>query len=211
MHWVRPKMIYIADLTLTGLVYSLAELKALRQACDKHDLYLFMDGARLAMALTQKDNDVTFEDLPKICDVFYIGGTKCGLMFGEAIVIVNDALKKDFRYIMKQKGAILAKGRLLGVQFKSIFENDLYLRLGRHCNALADKLVAGLREKGYSFACEPCSNLVFPIFPNELIDSLHNKVEYDDYEPYDENSRSIRLVCSWSTTEKEVEEFLKLV
>lgn len=211
MHWVRPKMIYIADLTLTGLVYTKAELTALRQACDKHDLYLFMDGARLAMALTQKDNDVTFADLPKICDVFYIGGTKCGLMFGEAIVIVNDQLKKDFRYIMKQKGAILAKGRLLGVQFKAIFENDLYLELGRHCNALADKLVAGLQEKGYQFACKPCSNLVFPIFSNELIDSLQGKVEYDEYEPYDEKSRSIRLVCSWSTTEEEVDEFLKLV
>lgn len=210
-HWVLPKMIYIANLTLTGLVYTKAELLELRKVCDEYGLYIFMDGARLAMALTQKNNDVTFADLPKICDVFYIGGTKCGIMFGEAIVIVNDELKPEFRYIMKQKGAILAKSRLLGVQFQAIFENDLYLKLGKYCNDLADKLVAGIKAKGYSFACEPCSNLIFPIFSQELVASFKDKVEFDEYIPYDDGSCSIRLVTAWSTTEEEVEEFLKLI
>lgn len=210
-HWVKPKMIYISNLTETGLLYSKAELEALRDACDRYGLYIYLDGARLAMALTQRDCDVTFEDLPRLCDAFYIGGTKCGIMFGEAVVIVNDDLKPDFNYIMKQKGAILAKGRLLGVQFKTIFQDDLYLKLGEHANKLAWKLIDGIKEAGYKFYCPPCSNMVFPIFPDELIKSFEGKVEFEPYERYDAHSSSVRLVTAWSTTEEEVDQFIELI
>lgn len=210
-HWVKPKMIYISNLTETGLCYSKAELEALRDKCDQYGLYIYLDGARLAMALTQRDNDLTFADLPKLCDAFYIGGTKCGIMFGEALVIVHDKLKEDFKYIMKQKGAILAKGRLLGLQFKAIFEDDLYLKLGEHANKLAWKLIDGIKEAGFGFYCPPCSNMVFPIFPDELIKSFEGKVELEPHDRVDAHNSSVRLVTAWSTTEEEVDQFLELI
>lgn len=211
-HWVRPKMIYISNLTETGLTYNKAELKALREKCDEHGLYVFMDGARLAMALTQKDNDLKFTDLPELCDVFYIGGTKCGVLFGEAIVIVNDSMKPDFNRIMKQKGAVLAKGRLLGVQFKAMFDGDLYLELGQHCNDLAQQLISAIAGNGYEFMWPPCSNMIFPIFPLSVVKKLDEAgVLYDDFEEVGDGNAAMRLCTSWSTTQEEVDEFIKLI
>ena len=211
-HWVRPKMIYISNLTETGLTYNKAELKALREKCDEHGLYVFMDGARLAMALTQKDNDLKFTDLPELCDVFYIGGTKCGVLFGEAIVIVNDSMKPDFNRIMKQKGAVLAKGRLLGVQFKAMFDGDLYLELGQHCNDLAQQLISAIAGNGYEFMWPPCSNMIFPIFPLSVVKKLDEAgVLYDDFEEVGDGKAAMRLCTSWSTTQEEVDEFIKLI
>lgn len=211
-HWVRPKMIYISNLTETGLIYTKAELTALREKCDEHGLYVYMDGARLAMALTQKDMDLTFEDLPKLCDVFYIGGTKCGTLFGEVIVLVNDSMKHDFNRIMKQKGAVLAKGRLLGVQFQAIFEDDLYLKLGKHCNNLAWQLIDAIKENGYEFMWPPCSNMIFPILPMSVVKELDkNDVLYDDFEEIENDKAVMRLCTSWSTTQEEVDKFIEII
>lgn len=211
-HWVRPKMIYISNLTETGLTYNKAELEALRKKCDEHDIYIFMDGARMAMALTQKDNDLTLKDLPELCDVFYLGGTKCGVLFGEAIVIVNDSMKPDFNRIMKQKGAVLAKGRLLGVQFKAMFEGDLYLELGRHCNELAQQMISAIAGNGYEFMWPPCSNMIFPIFPLSVVKKLDEAgVLYDDYEEIGDGKAAMRLCTSWSTTQDEVDSFIRLI
>lgn len=210
-HYVKPRVIFIADLTETGIIYTKSELLELRKTCDKHNLLIYMDGARLAMALTQKDNDVDITDIPKIVDMFYIGGTKCGIMFGEALVIVNDDLKVETRYIMKQRGAILAKGRLLGVQFSAIFEDNLYFELGKHANELAYKLAEGIRAKGYKFENEPCSNLVFPIFPDELLEELEKKVMMEPNFSNHDGTTSVRLVTSWSSTEDDVNAFLELI
>lgn len=130
-HMVQPKMVYISDSTEVGTLYRKAELEALHDTCRALGLYLFLDGARLSAALTAETNDLSLPDLARLCDVFYLGGTKCGALFGEAVVIVNDALKPDFRYLIKQRGGMLAKGRLLGIQFESLFEDGLYLELGR--------------------------------------------------------------------------------
>ena len=136
-HMVLPRMVYVSDATELGTVYTRAELTALRAACDAHGMYLYLDGARLAQALTAAGSDLQPEDLSRLCDAFYIGGTKNGLLFGEAMVIVNDALKPGFRRAMKRNGAMLAKGRLLGVQFAAAMEHDLWLELGRHADALS--------------------------------------------------------------------------
>ena len=210
-HWVQPKLVFISNLTETGLIYKKAEIKALKEKCDEYGLYLYMDGARLAMALSHKDSDLTFEDIPKLVDAFYIGGTKCGTLIGEAIVLINPAFDEDFVSLMKQRGAILAKGRLLGLQFHAILEDNLYLELGAYANNLAERLADGIKAKGYDFAFPPSSNMIFPIFPVELINQLEGKVGFDDFIDYHNGFGQIRLVTAWSTKEEEVDEFLKLI
>lgn len=210
-HWVKPKLVYISNLTETGYFYTKAELTLLRKKCDEHGLWIYLDGARLPMALTHEDNDLSMEDLPLLCDAFYLGGTKCGILFGEALCIVNPALKEDTRHLLKQRGAILAKGRLLGVQFSAILKDNLYFELGRNANVLAKLLADGIREKGYSFAQEPCSNLIFPIFDQKLVDELEKKVMFEYWDRYNDGTASIRLVTSWSTTQEDVDNFLKLI
>ena len=147
-HMVLPRMVYVSDATELGTVYTRAELTALRAACDAHGMYLYLDGARLAQALTAAGSDLQPEDLPRLCDAFYIGGTKNGLLFGEAMVIVNDALKPGFRRAMKRNGAMLAKGRLLGVQFAAAMAHDLWLDMGRHADAQAQRIAAALSDRG---------------------------------------------------------------
>ena len=150
-HMVLPRMVYVSDATELGTVYTRAELTALRAACDAHGMYLYLDGARLAQALTAAGSDLQPEDLPRLCDAFYIGGTKNGLLFGECLVITNPALMPTFRFALKQGGGMLAKGRLLGVQFGALLEDDLWLALGRRENQLAARLTQGLQAKGYAF------------------------------------------------------------
>ena len=210
-HYVLPKAIYISNSTETGLIYTKAELQALRECCDKHGLYMYLDGARMAMALTCEDNDLTFEDFPKLCDAFYIGGTKCGAMFGEALVIINEELKPDMRFLIKQRGGLLAKGRLLGVQFGALLADDLYLQLGAHANRLAKKLADGIAAKGYEFEIPPQTNLIFPLIPKELEAKLREKVMYETWPVVTDTHQAIRLVTSWGTTEEEVDEFLQLI
>jgi threonine aldolase len=188
-----------------------AELLELRKACDRHHLILYIDGARLAMALTAPGNDVALEDLPKIADAFYIGGTKCGALFGEALILVNDSLKPDFRFLLKQRGGLMAKSRLMGIQFQALMTDDLIFRLGAHSNQMASLLAAGIKKAGYRFAVEPATNLIFPIFPNTLIEKLQKSVMFEGWRPYPDGTSAIRLVTSWGSTEEEVREFLSLI
>ena len=210
-HYVKPRLLYISDSTETGAYYLKAELLALREACDRHHLILYMDGARLAMALTAPGNDVMIEDLPKIADAFYIGGTKCGALFGEALILVNDCLKPDFRFLLKQRGGLMAKSRLMGIQFQALLQDDLIFELGAHANRLAAQLADGIKKAGYRFAVEPATNLIFPIFPNPLIEELQTKVMFEGWRPYSDGTSAIRLVTSWGSTEEEIQEFLSLI
>ena len=210
-HYVLPKAIYISDSTETGLVYTKEELQALRACCNEHGLYIYLDGARLPMALSSEKNDVSFEDLPQICDAFYLGGTKCGAMFGEALVIVNDALKEDMRFLIKQRGALLAKGRLMGVQFDALLEGGLYLDLGDQAVRMATQLAKGIAGKGYEFYLPQESNMVFPMFPKEQAEFLATKVMFETYPVVTDTHQCIRLVTSWGTTQEEIKAFLELI
>lgn len=210
-HYVKPRLLYISDSTETGAYYLKAELLALREACDRHHLLLYLDGARLAMALTAPGNDVTLKDLPKIADAFYIGGTKCGALFGEALILVNDTLKPDFRFLLKQRGGLMAKSRLMGVQFQALMQDDLIFNLGAHANQMAAQLAAGIKKAGYRFAVEPATNLIFPIFPNTLIEELQKKVLFEGWRPYQDGTSAIRLVTSWGSTEEEIQAFLRMI
>ena len=207
-HMVQPKMVYISNPTEFGTIYSKDEMKALRQVCDKHHLYLFMDGARLGYGLCASRNDLTLDVLCEYCDVFYIGGTKVGALFGEAVVIVNDELKMDFRYIMKQHGGMLAKGRLLGLQFLTLFTDDLYFKISRHAIALADRLRAGLKELNVEFLVDSPTNQVFPILSNAVLERLKEGYIYSYWQKIDDNYSAIRFCTSWATKEEAVDSLL---
>jgi len=207
-HMVKPKVVFISNSTEIGSIYSKKELEEISIFCKKNNLYLYLDGARLASALTSEKNDLTLSDLAKFVDVFYIGGTKNGALLGEAIVINNDALKENFRFILKQKGALLAKGRIFGIQFLELFKNDLFFELGKHANLMASKLAIAFKKLNYKFLTEPASNQIFPILPNKLIEKLHEKYEFYVWSKIDSNYSTIRLVCSWATKEEFVEKFI---
>ncbi|WP_286154528.1 threonine aldolase family protein [Thomasclavelia cocleata] len=205
-HMVQPKMVYISQTTEYGSVYTLNELKDIYHFCKANNLYLFVDGARLGSALAL-ENTPTLKDLVNYSDAFYIGGTKMGALFGECLVIINDQLKTDFRYNIKQRGAMLAKGRLLGVQFKELFSNNLYIEIGKHENLMADILRAGLKD--FDMYVDSPSNQVFPILPKKLIEKLKQDYSFIVMNQIDDNHNCIRLVTSWATQRKEVEEFIK--
>ena len=208
-HMVKPKLIYISNATEIGTVYTKAELAALSEICKKNDMYLYLDGARLGVALTAKGNDLTMPDIASFADAFYIGGTKNGALFGEAVVIVNPKLKPDFRYITKQQCGLLAKGRLLGVQFEALFKDGLYFRLAEHSNALANKLRDGIAARGYGFLVDSPTNQIFPILPASLVEELEKKYFFYRWTPAEENKMCIRLVTSWGSTEEDVTAFLR--
>lgn len=208
-HMVAPKMVYLSDSTEIGTIYTKAELFAIRQACDRNSLYLYMDGARLASALTALGNDLALTDFPKLCDAFYIGGTKCGALFGEALVLVNPALAEDFNFTLKQRGGLFAKGRILGIQFEELFKDNLYLELGAHANGLAARLKTAFEDKGFSFLVDSPSNQIFPILPNELIAELRRKTSFRDQETIDEGHTAVRFVTSWAMTDAMVDSFIK--
>lgn len=208
-HMVKPRLVYISNTTEVGSVYNKAELTAIYDLCQENNLILFIDGARLSSALTSSKCDLTFNDIANLTDVFYIGGTKNGALIGEAIVINNPKVNEDFRYNIKQKGGMLAKGRLIGIQFAEMFKNDLFFEMGKHANRLAEKLAIGLKAKGFSFLTEPSSNQIFPILPNDIIEKLHKNYEFFVWEKIDENKSAIRLVTSWATLEEKVDQFLE--
>jgi threonine aldolase len=210
-HMVQPKMVYISNSTEIGTQYKKAEVEALHHICRQKGLYLFMDGARLGSALTSSVNDLTLEDIARLTDVFYIGGTKNGALFGEALVIINDALKPDFRFMIKQRGAMLAKGWLLGIQFEELFQNHLFYELATHANEMADQLKKALIAKGYSFAYDSTTNQLFPIFSDEKIACLEKEFSFNIDKRVDEAHRSIRLVTSWATTQEGVQAFIGAV
>ncbi|MBT4289287.1 MAG: threonine aldolase, partial [Deltaproteobacteria bacterium] len=172
-------------------------------------LYLFLDGARLATALSCEKNDLTLEDLSILTDIFYIGGTKNGALIGEAIVINNPALNDDFPFHIKQRGAMIAKGRLLGLQFLELFKKNLYFELAGDANILSKKLSQGIEKKGYSLSAATETNQIFAIFPNELINRLDDNFAFYIWEKKDKNHSVVRLVTSWSTNEKEIDKFIE--
>ncbi|MEF9990539.1 MAG: aminotransferase class V-fold PLP-dependent enzyme [Romboutsia sp.] len=207
-HVVKPRLVYISNSTEIGTIYTKRELEELSEFCKDNDLLLFMDGARLGSAICSKYNDLTLAEISKLVDVFYIGATKNGGLLGEAIVINNDSLKRDFRYNIKQKGGLLAKGRLLGMQFFELFKEDLYFDLANHANKLAYRISEGIEKEGYTFLAEAQTNQVFPILPNNIIEKLSEKYIFLKWSEVDENNTAIRLITSWATKNEEVESFI---
>jgi len=203
-HMVQPKMVYISNSTEIGTQYTKAELEALHHVCRQKGLYLFMDGARMGAALTSPVNDLTLKDIAQLTDVFYIGGTKNGALFGEALIILNEELKPDFRYLIKQRGAMLAKGWLLGIQFEQLFQNNLFYDLAAHSNVMAAKIKKALIEKGYTFASDSSTNQLFPIFTDEMVEKLAKDFTFNVDRKIDATHTSIRFVTSWATTEESV-------
>lgn len=206
-HMVAPKMVYISNSTEFGTVYTKAELVALRTYCDAHDLYLFADGARLASAIDA--SDVTLADMANSCHVFTFGGTKNGLLFGEAVIMAPTVDGSHFRYFTKQHGALLAKGRLLGVQYSALLQDDLWLKLANHANAMSDAMRAGLTALGCSYMLETTTNQSFVMLENTVIKQLEAKGYAFEIEGLEgETTTCVRLVTSWATPLKAVEEFL---
>lgn len=210
-HMVQPAMVYLSQPTENGTLYSLEELDAIWQVCQSKGLILYIDGARLGYGLMSKACDMTLPDLAIRCDAFTIGGTKQGLLFGEALVIRNRALNRDFRYLIKQRGGLLAKGRLLGLQFDVLFTDGLYFELGRHAVELAQVLKEGFAAKDYPFMCDSSTNQQFPILSLEQAERLGKDFSFDDYGPADETHRNVRFCTSWATTREQVETLLSKI
>ena len=208
-HVVEPGMIYISLPTEVGTIYSKSELQALHEIAGKYDIPLYIDGARLASALTSKACDLEFADLPELCDMFYIGGTKCGAMFGECLVIVKDNCKAHFRPLMKQRGALLAKGFVAAIQFDELFRDGLYFEVGRHENRLADKFNDKLLENGFRMFQKQVTNQVFPILPNERIAELLKKYVFQIWEKIDDEYSAIRICMSFATREEIVDQLIE--
>ena len=204
-HMVQPKMVYISNPTEIGTIYKKAELEAIYQVCKKRGLYLFMDGARLGYGLMCKENDLTLSDITANTDVFYIGGTKVGALFGEAVVIRNEELKKDFRYNIKQRGGMLAKGRLLGIQFLTLFEENRYFDISAHAARLAEKLKDELIKMGVKFYIDSPTNQQFPILPDAVLAELKKKYSFAYQERMDETHSAVRFCTCWATKEENVD------
>ncbi len=203
-HIVQPKMVYISNPTEYGTLYNRDELIAISKVCQQYGLYLFMDGARMGYGLCAEGNDLDLPLITECCDVFYIGGTKVGALFGEAVVIKNDALKQDFRYIIKQRGAMLAKGRLLGLQFIALFEDGLYYEISKHANQLAKRIKTALLEEGYEPFFPSNTNQQFFILPNNLLSKLKEKYSYSTWGKYNDTHSVVRFCTSWATREDAV-------
>lgn len=207
-HIAQPKMVYISHPTELGTLYTKGELEEIGRVCRECGLYLFLDGARLGYGLMAPGTDVTIADIAKICDVFYIGGTKVGALFGEAVVIMNPQLKPDFRYCIKQKGGMLAKGRLLGIQFLELFRDGLYFEIAKHAIDMAMILKEGLKERGYSFFMDSETNQQFIIIEDEKLEKIREKYGVTYQQRYDETHSVIRLCTCWATKEENVRAFL---
>ena len=202
-HQPQPAMVYISQPTENGTVYSLAELEAISAACREKGLVLFVDGARLGTALAC--TDVGLPELARLTDVFYIGGTKLGALFGEAVVITNEALGRDFRYIIKQRGGMFAKGRLLGVMFETLMSDGLYERTGEREVALALRLRAAFEKKGWPLLYDSPTNQQFPIVPDAQLAKLAEKYSFSDWARVDETHRAVRFCTSWATKPTDVD------
>ena len=208
-HQPQPKLVYISQPTENGTIYSLAELEALSAVCREKGLIFFVDGARLGTALVCPGADASLADLARLADAFYIGGTKLGALFGEALVITNPALNRDFRYIEKQRGGMLAKGRLLGVQFGALMTDGLYERTARREVELAWRLRRAFEEKGWPLYCDSPTNQQFPIVPDAALEKLAEKYTFSDWARIDETHRAVRFCTSWATKEEDVSALIK--
>ncbi len=210
-HTVRPGMVYISLSTEVGTLYNLSQLHDLYQTCRQLGLYLFIDGARLGYALASPVNDLKAEDIAANCDAFTIGGTKCGALFGEAVVLVNPALQPRFRYMMKQHGGLLAKGRLLGIQFQTLMENDLYFTLADHAVKEAMRIRTALMNKHIPLAVDSPSNQLFPIFTDEQLETLEEDFAFSTWERVNESSTAVRICTSWATRPGDVDRLIAAV
>ena len=217
-HMVKPRLVYISQSTEKGTVYSKEELINLFNICKKLNCYLFIDGARLGAALASDstgsfavNTKVKPEDMAKLCDAFYIGGTKNGSPLGEVLCIINENLKKGFRYYLKQHGAMLAKGALIGSCFKTLFENDLYFELAKQSIAFAQRVAKALTEKGYILSYGSSTNQLFPVLSNKKIAELKKHFEFHIWEKVDDGNSIVRLVCSWASSEDEVDKLIALL
>ena len=204
-HMVLPRMVYISDATELGTIYTKSELSALHDVCREYGLYLFLDGARLPAALVAEGNDLAPADFANYCDVFYIGGTKNGLLFGEALVITNDSLKPHFRNMIKQRGGMFAKGFLFGTQFKAYFKDDLWLSMARHAVSQAQRIQAAAIEKGYSLYAVSPTNQVFLVLSHAQIERLKQNFAFELNGRVDEDHEAARFVCSWATKPEAVD------
>ncbi len=210
-HMVMPGMVYISFPTEYGTIYSKDELERVSGICRKYNIPLYLDGARLAYGLTSENSDVTLEDIARLCDVFYIGGTKCGALFGEAVVITKPGLIPHFFTIVKQHGALLAKGWLIGIQFDTLFTDGLYLKIARHANEMAVKMKEGLLENGYRLWFDSPTNQQFVILENRQMQSLSEKVGFSFWERHDDKHTVIRLATSWASKEDDVTELIVIL
>jgi len=207
-HMVQPRMVYISNSTEIGTIYQKHELEALSAVCKANNLYLYMDGARLGSALTAATNNISLPELSALLDAFYIGGTKNGGLIGEAIVINNPLFIADFPYHLKQRGALLGKGRIFGIQFREFFKEELFFELAAHANKMAQKLTDGIKKAGYSFLTDSPTNQIFPILPIQIIEELSKNYEFYVWKKIDGNTSAIRLVTSWATKEEAVDKFI---
>jgi len=203
-HIVQPGMVYISNPTETGTIYSLSELQSLSEVCRRLGLPLFLDGARLGYALEADGNGLTLPDIAELCDVFYIGGTKIGALFGEAVVITAERLKPDFRYLIKQRGGMLAKGRLLGIQFETLFTDGLYFEISRHAVSMAMLIRDALTAHKIPLYCQSPTNQQFPILTRRQIDVLSLKYAFETWTPLDDDRSAVRFCTSWATREEDV-------
>ena len=204
-HTVQPGMLYISYPTENGQLYSLSELTELSKVCREAGIPLYLDGARLSYGLTSDACDLTAKDIARLCDAFYLGGTKCGALFGEALVITSEALKKDFRYMIKQRGGMLAKGRMLGLQFIGLMEEGRYLSAARKANHQALAIRAALEEKGISFLIPSPTNQQFPILTDKQLAALAPNFSWDLWEKMPDGRNAVRFCTSWATKDEAVE------
>ena len=209
-HVVKPGMVYISFTTETGSLYTAEELESIYEICKSHSVPLFIDGARMAYGLAaSKDIDLPF--IASHCDVFYIGGTKCGAMFGEAMVFTDPSLAKNIRYMIKRHGALLAKGRLLGVQFDTLFTDGLYFSISAHAIKMADKLRAALKSKGYTIFIETVTNQIFVVLENARLEELKAHVSFGFWERPDKDHTVVRIATSWATLESDIDAVISIL
>lgn len=209
-HMVKPKVVYISNSTEFGTIYKYKEIKEISEYCKKNNLYLYMDGARLGAALTSNINDVKITDLPNLVDAFYIGGTKNGLMFGEALVLINNEIKNNFRYSLKHYGGMYSKGFITGIQFEALFENNLFFMIAEKENEMAQILYNKLTKVGVKFLNAPETNQIFCIFDNNEVEKLKEKVLFEVWEKNSKNT-TIRLVTSYMTTLEDIDKMISIV
>jgi threonine aldolase len=207
-HMVKPKAVFISNASELGTVYTRRELETIAELCHSRNVYLYMDGARLGSALCSRASDLRLSDLCELTDAFYIGGTKNGALLGEAIVLNHHDIRRDFRYHLKQRGGMLAKGRVISAQFIGLFTDGLFFDLARHANQMAEQLGQGIRALGYGFMSNSTSNMIFPLFPDAIVEGLRQHYGFEIWGNHINALCPIRLVCSWATPVKCIDQFL---
>lgn len=210
-HMVQPGMVYISYPTEVGTLYSHQELRELHAACRRYQIPLYIDGARLGYGLCSPECDLTLPDLAQCCDVFYIGGTKVGALFGEAVVFTAPSLSCNFRYSIKQHGGMLAKGRLLGLQFETLFADGLYFKIAGHAVHEALRIKAALQSLGVPFLVESSTNQQFPIFPNTILEQLQQHFQFSFWERVDDRHTAVRICTCWATQPQNVDQLISVI